>query len=98
MGYYTRYELDTSDSESESHEAAIGKMIDYFPFEDDTKWYDHEEDMVKYSRNYPEVVFRLDGTGEEAGDVWVKWFKNGEVQSWRLAVEKPVCPPGDWSL
>ncbi len=45
-----------------------------------TKWYDHEKEMREISENYPTIVFRLAGEGEEAGDVWVKYFKGGKMQ------------------
>jgi hypothetical protein len=47
---------------------------------DSVKWYDHEEDMKELSKIYPEVVFKLKGEGEEGGDIWVKYFKNGQMQ------------------
>lgn len=48
--------------------------------EDSCKWYDHEEDMVRLSKKFPDVVFELHGEGEESGDIWVKYFKNGKKQ------------------
>lgn len=48
--------------------------------QDSCKWYDHEDDMKRLSKLFPDVVFTLKGTGEEAGDVWVKYFKDGKVQ------------------
>ncbi len=47
---------------------------------DDCKWYDHEEDMEKFSKKFPEYVFALEGRGEEPGDLWFHYFKNGKSQ------------------
>jgi len=44
------------------------------------KWYDHETDMIKYSLSKPDVLFVLDGDGEDSGDIWRKYFKNGKMQ------------------
>ena len=47
----------------------------------DCTWYDHEEDVKEFSKKHPEIIFELNGTGEESGDMWIKYFKNGKVQS-----------------
>lgn len=103
MGYYTTYKV-TSDADGDDEET-FGKVLEalaeYTPdafFGGDTiKWYEHEEHMRKLSLMYPEVSFRLDGEGEESGDVWVKWFKNGKMAEWRLVVSLPegLEPPAD---
>lgn len=48
--------------------------------EDSCKWYEHEEDMKQLSLKFPDVLFTLRGEGEESGDVWVKYFKEGKMQ------------------
>ena len=98
MGYYTQYELDTDDSEADKHMAAIAELSDYrHLFSGDTcKWYDHEKDMRAYSENNPSVQFKLSGEGEQSSDIWVKWFKAGKMQTWKLEVNKPTAPPSPW--
>ena len=44
------------------------------------KWYDHTEDLIKFSINYPTWLFTLSGEGEEAGDVWKLYVLNGKKQ------------------
>ena len=101
MGYYTRYELETSDGHAEPHEQALceisGYSIDMFSGES-IKWYDHEDHLKQHSLKHPDVVFFLKGEGEESGDIWAKWFKSGEMQVWRLAISLPDIdhPPSPW--
>jgi len=41
-------------------------------------WYDWIEDMVKISRAFPQVIFVVEGWGEETGDWWRAHFVNGK--------------------
>lgn len=61
-------------------ETVVSKVVGYNPFEDATKWYEHENHMRKISLQYPDVIFELKGEGEESGDIWVKYFVNGKMQ------------------
>lgn len=47
---------------------------------DTMKWYDHEADMTALSKEYPELLFVLEGVGEEFPDAWRKWFHNGTYE------------------
>lgn len=44
---------------------------------EEMKWYDHEEDILEISKQFPDITFCLHGEGEDRGDVWNKYFKNG---------------------
>ena len=48
---------------------------------DNTKWYDHDDDMLSFSKRYPEFVFVLTGEGEEPGDLWMAYYKDGKKQT-----------------
>lgn len=61
--------------------------------EDSCKWYDHEEDMRRLSLKFPDVVFTLNGEGEEAGDVWVKYFRNGKMQVDKIEIKLAAFDP-----
>jgi len=60
------------------------KQVQFLPYSFDTnesiEWYDHESEMKAFSKRFPDVVFTLHGQGEESGDIWVKYFKNGKMQ------------------
>lgn len=50
-----------------------------YPY-DSYKWYNCDKDMAYISKFAPELVLWLDGKGEEFGDFWIAYFKNGKMQ------------------
>lgn len=44
---------------------------------DATSWYDHDEDMILFSKKYNFLTFVLYGRGEQNEDVWISIYKNG---------------------
>ena len=102
MGYYTRYSLSVVEGEFDGDPEEIlddihRKREDYYQygfFEDEIKWYEHDGDMKEFSKMYPDVVFNLYGEGEEAGDIWSKYYKNGKYQ---VAKAEIVVEPFDES-
>ena len=84
MGYYTRYSIkhdEINPAVTDVIDEALEKIWDgYSPFDEECKWYEHEDDMKEFSKRFPNVLFTLSGEGEEAGDIWKKYFKNGKVQ------------------
>jgi hypothetical protein len=65
---------------NDSPEDIISKVVGYDPFEDECKWYDHDEHMRQVSKANPETIFILEGEGEESGDIWKKYYLNGKRQ------------------
>ena len=89
MGYYTRYQIDVARETGEwidavyihgSAEDVIAEQVGYNPFDDNCKWYDHDDDMLEMSRKFEGVLFKLSGEGEEAGDLWRAYYLNGKIQ------------------
>lgn len=98
MGYYTEYTLETEEPEleeeiAEAIAAESGYNVNIFQTCDYYKWYDHEEDMIKVSRKFPEVVFVLSGKGEDQNDLWKKRFVDGQVDEVRAEISYPDFPP-----
>ncbi len=82
MGYYTRHELSIVSGNDfvTDYEQEITETTKYSSlFDDEIKWYDCEEDMKEYSKKHPNTTFLIEGVGEENGDIWKSYFKDGRV-------------------
>lgn len=89
MGYYTRFELEIIEGNDNITDYAkeIGEISGYGDvFDDEHKWYDCESDMKKISLKHPNTVFKISGEGEEQGDIWNRYFKNGKCQYSRAKI------------
>jgi len=80
MGYYTNYEITTDKVLPDDFEDKFEEITDYaFGYgEFGAKWYDYKADMKEISKIYPDILFTVEGEGEESGDIWRHYFKNGE--------------------
>lgn len=91
MGYYTRFSgslsgpswaTDEVENFIEYHvEDGEYRWLDVFVDPDNLetmKWYDWRDDCVALSKKFPAVLFALEGEGEESGDVWKAWIRNGK--------------------
>lgn len=92
MGYLTRFELSITPTthendirEKELYGLSVADLMD--GGWDNYKWYDHENEMRDFSKKYPDTLFELRGEGEEAGDLWVKYFQNGKMQRCHARIE-----------
>ncbi len=54
---------------------------------DECRWYKHEDDLRKFSKRYSSFLFVLHGEGESPGDIWRKYFLNGQCQEARAVVQ-----------
>lgn len=52
---------------------------DYLISEDTMKWYDHDDDMMQLSVQFPNYYFLLNGQGEDHEDQWRKVYHNGKI-------------------
>ena len=61
----------------------------YDEFNEECKWYSHKNDMLILSNKFRDVLFELSGEGEESGDVWKEYYKNGLMQRCEAALVYP---------
>ena len=83
MGYYTRHKLEIVEGDDNLTDYAeqISKISDYADcFDDEIKWYEREENMIEFSKQHPQTLFKIIGEGEEPGDLWHEYYLNGKVQ------------------
>lgn len=88
MGYRTDFTLTVDSGDLEE---IVDKLNEISGYEFDRgfgqatcyeiKWYDYDEDMRKLSTMFPDVLMTLDGAGEESGDIWRNYYKNGKCQN-----------------
>lgn len=52
-------------------------------------WYEHEIHVLGVTMKYPNLLFTLEGEGEETGDIWKKYFRNGKMVEVRAVVTFP---------
>lgn len=79
--------------ESEYHEHDHEAFFRVF---DEVKWYDHTYDMMKFSKIFPNVVFKLHGDGEERSDMWDEYYHNGEVETCSAQIIYPEPCNIEW--
>lgn len=95
MGYYTNFTISLIEGDEEQYEQMLKELAektDYSEIEDEffnAKWYDCEEDCIEISKKYPDILFQVDGDGEETPDFWSCRFKAGVPEHVECGIEKP---------
>jgi len=46
--------------------------------DEESKWYDQEEEMECLSTQFPDVIFKVHRKGEESGDICDSYYRNGK--------------------
>lgn len=79
MGYYTDFDF------SQNKQEVIDAINDISGYEDEgaayysVKWYDWQDHIKKVSLKFPGYIIILEGEGEEQGDVWKAYAKDGKL-------------------
>lgn len=86
MGYYTKFVVETDSPTQEYTDQIIQEIAETGGFTEDylrreycdsMKWYNYVEHVLKVSRNHRTTLIKVFGEGEESGDIWVHYFRNG---------------------
>jgi len=84
---YDRFVADAS--EQEAWYGEYGPALHFWLDSDNydrMKWYDWSKDMASLSLKYPNLLFSLEGEGEDSGDIWKAWARNGKVVEARAKI------------
>jgi hypothetical protein len=82
MGYYTAHKLVVADQKHyEPISEALYKESGYDDclFESSYKWYDQDDNCKQVSSQFPNILFAIEGEGEEQGDIWRRTYFGGEM-------------------
>lgn len=94
MGYATSHKLNVTgvnDTDIIGQLRAENKEARYALLPDGRSneacnWYDHEKDMRAFSKKHPNVLFCMEGEGEESGDIWKEYYQNGLMQRCKAVI------------
>lgn len=79
MGYYTRFKFKTYLTEEQENKLDKISYDCYgYSIDNDCKWGSFVNDMIEFSKLYPDQIFIIDGSGEDPSDTWTEAFKNGK--------------------
>ena len=101
MGYCTDYKLSVDphlDLEDELKDMTgytfhlVDNLVLYYDL-DYSKWYSYHIDMQILSKRYPDHLFTLEGVGEDHGDIWRNYYKDGVSQEHTAKIVFPEYNP-----
>ena len=82
MGYYTSHTLIVKEpkhydtiAEALYKESGYGEDL----FASAYTWYDQCDDCKRISAQFPDILFAIEGDGEERGDLWRRSYLGGEM-------------------
>ncbi len=105
MAYRTchRLEMEPEDprvwerlEDARRKEMEIGYALGELGWNEPASWDSYLEDMVELSKGFPGVTFTLYGDGDENGDLWVAYFRNGQFQEYHPEIVFPQIDEQKW--
>jgi hypothetical protein len=88
------YAFDRDPSFNEDHPEQGLKYWTY----DSCSWDDHFHDMRDISFKFPQLTFKLKGTGDDPDDRWYTLFKNGMFERVRAVLTWPEPKLIKWNI
>jgi len=92
MGYETNYQVSVDD-QSIRLDDELESVSKYSGWDNGflgaIKWYDHDADMRKLSKQWPKATFTVHGEGEDNLDLWDEYFVNGKMQRCEAVITYP---------
>lgn len=73
----------------------INTIDDVIAYNGEMKWYSYQSDMERISKQFPDTVIKIHGEGEEIGDLWDAYFKNGKSIVYHAGIVYPPFNPAD---
>ena len=102
MGYLTKFTIKIvtgEDPEGPSSDKILSELrgscdalyaVDVMGHSSDSvKWYTMNDDMIKFSKCYPQIVFVVTGDGEEGDHFYRSYFLGGQSYSKKGAISYP---------
>lgn len=88
MGYYTTFSLTLEEGPREQYEKML-EDIDAIMGDNEmsssestyAKWYSYRKDIKNLSLKYPNIIFRVNGDGEDSNDLWQDFWHAGKCFS-----------------
>lgn len=82
-------DLDISsiiDSFRKKYENASYALDENGDSDNESKWYEHNKDLVAFSKKNKDILFTLSGIGEENPDLWKLYVINGKSQKAKAVI------------
>ena len=87
MGYYTYFKLEDARVPGLSKEESLKCVLKTFNTDvtdlltgnKNYKWYSFKEDCLTFSRQNPEIAFKISGVGEEVDNIWWAEYYDGKL-------------------
>lgn len=86
MGYYTKFDISENPLTVQQEIEDISEYSDWYEGQLHAKWYEYEKHCRKVSEDFPNLVIVVEGHGEEPGDDWKAYFKQGKMQKAKAVV------------
>ena len=104
MGYQTYYRLSLEPLDEAKLVEVIEaeEMLGIFDHEGNAtdwyKWYEYRKDMIAISRRYPDLIFCLEGEGEDREDNWIEFFQDGSFKRLEPEILWPRFYDIEWEV